>query len=327
MSQNAPEPLNAETGYGSTNCKNCHSPMPGGLRFCRNCGYRLGEGSAEYTETVRFNGTTAASSGAAAMPVPPFGMGAGQMAPYPSALPARRKKRISGMAWIFLAVIIFFVVGGIVTQAIRQVGRGINAGIQRAAPRSYAGVNEFDTVEGGVTFDSIEAPGSPADKAGLVGGDIITTFDGQPVSEDDQLMDLLGNTPIGKTVDVVFIRDGETKTTKLTTISEGELSQLGRAFANRPEGRGRLGIDDQEQVEIPGTKLHGVRLGEVTASLPGDMAGLKSGDIVIQMGDIPIRTASELNYRIQVAIPYKPIDFVIMRGSERMVIPVKMGRR
>ena len=249
------------------------------------------------------------------------------MAPYPSALPARRKKRISGMAWIFLAVIIFFVVGGIVTQAIRQVGRGINAGIQRAAPRSYAGVNEFDTVEGGVTFDSIEAPGSPADKAGLVGGDIITTFDGQPVSEDDQLMDLLGNTPIGKTVDVVFIRDGETKTTKLTTISEGELSQLGRAFANRPEGRGRLGIDDQEQVEIPGTKLHGVRLGEVTASLPGDMAGLKSGDIVIQMGDIPIRTASELNYRIQVAIPYKPIDFVIMRGSERMVIPVKMGRR
>jgi S1-C subfamily serine protease len=327
MSQNVPEPLNPEPGLAATTCKNCHSPMPMGLRFCRNCGYRLGEGSAEYTETVRFNGTTAASNGAAAMPISSFGAGAGQMAPYAGALPARRKKRMSGMTWIFVAVIAFFAVAVIASQAVRQVGRGINAGIQRAATRSYAGVNSFDTAEGGVTFDAIEAPGSPADKAGLVGGDIITTFDGQTVTEDDQMMDLLRRTPIGKTVDVVYIRDGETKTTKLTTISEGELSQLSRAFTNRPEGRGKLGIDDQETVEIPGTKLHGVRLGEVTTSLPADMAGLKSGDVVIQMGDIPIRTAAELNYRIQVATPYKPLDFVIMRGSERMVITVKMGHR
>jgi S1-C subfamily serine protease len=303
--------------------------MPMGLRFCRNCGYRLGEGSAEYTETVRFNGTTAASNGAAAMPISSFGVGAGQMAPYAGALPARRKKRMSGMAWIFLAVVVFFASGGILTQIIRQVARAGNGGFIRppAAPRSYAGVNEFNTVEGGVTFDAVEAPGSPADKAGLVGGDIITSFDGQTVTEDDQMMALLGRTPIGKTVDVVFIRDGETKTTKLTTVSKGDLGLLDKAFANRPEGKGRLGIDDQETVEIPGTKLHGVRLGEVTASLPGDMAGLKSGDVVIEFDKIPIRTDDELNFRIQAAIPYKMIDVVIMRGSERMVIPVKMGRR
>ena len=88
-----------------------------------------------------------------------------------------------------------------------------------------------------------------------------------------------------------------------------------------------MGIDDQNRVEIPGTKLHGVVLGTVSASLPGDMAGLKSGDIVIEFDKIPIRTAEELTYRIQVAIPYKTIDVVIMRGSERMVIPVKMGHR
>ena len=250
------------------------------------------------------------------------------MAGYQSAVPARRKKRMSGMTWIFLAVVIFFVAGGIVTQVVRQVGRGINRGIaQQVASRSFAGVNSFDDAEGGVTFSAIEAPGSPADKAGLVGGDIITTFDGQTVTDDGEMMALLRRTPIGKTVDVVYIRDGETKTTKLTTISEGELSQLGRLFANRPEGRGRLGIDDQETVEIPGTKLHGVRLGTVSASLPGDMAGLKPGDIVLEFDKIPIRTDGELNYRIQAAIPYKTIDLVIMRGSERMVIPVKMGRR
>ena len=140
-------------------------------------------------------------------------------------------------------------------------------------------------------------------------------------------MDLLGKTPIGKTVDVVYIRDGEPRTTKLTTISKGDLDQLGRVFATRPQGRGRLGIDDQQEVQIPNSKLRGVKLGTVQASLPADMAGLKNGDIVLEFGGIPIRTEAELNHRIQRAIPYEIVDIVIMRGDERLTIPVKMGRR
>lgn len=301
--------------------------MPVGLRFCRNCGYRLGEGPAEYTETVRFPN---AAGPMAANAANSFGVGAGQMAPAAAGGLKRRKKRMSGMTWIFLAMIVFFLTAGVVTQFIRPIRRlqGVaGVGAPPAAPRSYFGVNSFDTTDGGVTFDSIEAPGSPADKAGLVGGDIITTFDGQPVKTDDELMELLGKTPVGKTVDMVYIRDGETKIGKLTTISKGELEQLGRIFANRPEGKGRLGIDDQETVEIPNSKLHGVQLGTVQASLPADMAGLKSADIVLEFDKIPIRTAEELNYRIQAAIPYKEIVIKVMRGTEQLDIPVRMGRR
>ena len=46
--------MNPQADPAITTCGNCHSPMPRELRFCRNCGFRLGEGSAEYTETVRF---------------------------------------------------------------------------------------------------------------------------------------------------------------------------------------------------------------------------------------------------------------------------------
>ena len=329
MSQNSPQPLQAETNSSSTACKNCHSPMPIELRFCRNCGCRLGEGSAEYTETVRFpNGAsgTAGNFGNAS----PFGTGAGQMVPNVAGPIGRKKKRLSGMTWIFIAIMIFFVSGGLLTRLARPSRRAFPI-ITAPASRSYFGINQFRTADGGVTFDSTEAPGSPADKAGLVGGDIITTFDGRPVNSEGEMMGRLTETPIGKTVDVVYIRDGETKTTKLTTISKGELDELGRAFAVRPEGRGRMGIDDQERVEIAGTKLHGVRLGTIQKSLPADMAGLKSGDVVIEFntdGDkIPIRTAEELNARIQRAIPYTTIQVVIMRGSERLEIPVKMGAR
>lgn len=336
MSQNAPQPLNADPGSGSTACVNCHSSMPSGLRFCRNCGYRMGEGSAEYTETVRFNngfnGTAPGNAATTAMPggyASGFGMAGGPLAASAAGPLKRRKKRFSGMTWIFIIMIAFFVVGAGVSVFVPKISRGIQVGGRPivASNRSYFGVNSFDTAEGGVTFDAIEAPGSPADKAGLVGGDIITTFDGQRVTDDDELMDLLAKTPIGKTVDVVYIRDGETKATKLTTISKGELEQLGRDFAARPQGRGRLGINGQRTVEIPNTKLHGVLLGEVTKSLPGDMAGLKDGDIVIEFDKIPIRTDDELNYRIQIAIPYQTIMIKVIRGSETLEIPVKMGQR
>jgi S1-C subfamily serine protease len=142
------------------------------------------------------------------------------------------------------------------------------------------------------------------------------------------MMDLLKQTPIGKTVDVVYIRDGETKTTKLTTISEEEFRGLSRAFEKRTEGRGRFGYEDSdaERVEIPGTKMHGVKLNNISPSLPADMAGVKNGDIVIQFGDVPIRTPGEFLIRVRAAVPYSTVKLIIMRGNEKLEIPVKMGR-
>lgn len=335
MSQNIPPSQNSETASGSTVCENCHSAMPAGLRFCRNCGYRLGEGLAEYTETVRFqNGTSAAGKvGTSYSPgsyPPGFGIGGGPLASGSAGALRPRKKRLSGMTWIFIIIALFFIVGSGISVFVPRVARKIQIGGRQGAvspPRSYFGVNSFDSTEGGVTFDAIEAPGSPADKAGLVGGDIITSFDGQPITDEDDMAERLRATPVGKTVDVIYLRDGETHTTKLTTISGEALEELGRVFSSRPEGRGRLGIDNQKTVEIPDSKLHGVRLGRVMASLPADMAGLKSGDIVIAFGEIPIRTAEELSYRIRIAIPYETVVIKVMRDAQVLDIPVKMGRQ
>jgi predicted metalloprotease with PDZ domain len=308
--------------------------MPSQLRFCRNCGYRMGEGPAEYTETVRFqNGrpTATAANAATAFPgayAPPYAAGNGQVATVAAGPIRCRKRRLSGMSWIFLAIVMFFIAGGSLSFFVPKMRRGINIGVPAAvSTRSWVGVDQFNTTEGGVTFGDVEPPGSPADKAGLVGGDVITTFDNQRVTTDDEMMDLLGKTPIGKTVEVVFIRDGETKTTKLTTVSKADFDQLVRDFRSRPQSQGRLGADIGDRVEVPGTKLHGVRLGSISSSLPADMAGLKSGDIVIEFDGIPIRTPEELTSRIRRAVPYSTVTIVVMRGTERLEIPVKMGRR
>ena len=68
------------------------------------------------------------------------------------------------------------------------------------------------------------------------------------------------------------------------------------------------------------------RLDKVDPSLPADMSGIKNGDIVIEFAGMPIRTPEELHSRVRRAIPYQPVDVVVLRGGERLTIPVKMGK-
>lgn len=314
--------MKPEMDAAATTCGNCGLPMPKELRFCRNCGFRLGEGAAEYTETVRFqNPPTGPSAN--------FGYAGPMTAAASQSMAHKRRKRISGTAKLFIALIIFFFVAAAFTAVVKRRPSRFPAGITVAADtRSYAGVRGFETTDGGVTFENVDTPGGPADLAGLVGGDIITTVDGQPVHSDDEMTEIMRRIPIGKTVDVIYLRDGETKTTKLTTISRQEMDRLNREFAARPQGKGRFGFDDDETERVPiaGTKIYGVRLDEISASLPADMAGIKNGDVIIEFDDIPIRTPEELASRVRRAIPYETIKVVVMRGAERLEIPVKMGK-
>jgi S1-C subfamily serine protease len=300
--------------------------MPPELRFCRNCGCRLGEDVAEYTETVRFSGGAYAPPlGGAANP---FGNQAGQLEPVAGGKACRRKRRFSGMTWIFVAVMMVFIVGFSASFLAKRSNRPPGGGFGFAAPRtSYFGVSGFETTDGGVTFDKVEPPGSPADLAGLVGGDVVTTFDGHPIYSDSEMTGRMAETPVGKTVEVVFIRDGETKLTKLTTISKADFDQLVSAFRRRPEGQGRMGIDIDKQVEVPGTKMHGVRVTIEDPSRAAALAGIKDEDIIIAFGGVPIRTTEELESRIRRAIPYNEVIITVMRGGERLEIPVKMGKR
>jgi S1-C subfamily serine protease len=242
----------------------------------------------------------------------------------------RRRRRMSGMTWMFLGLLIFFIAGGVFTSIINSIRDNVPAKImQQAAPHSYAGVDDFETTDGGITFANVEPPDGPADKAGLVGGDIITTVDGQPVHSDDEMAEILRRIPIGKTVDVIYIRDGETKNTKLTTISREEMKRLEDVFGNRSQGRGQFGYEDgeAERVEIPNTKMFGVQLGEILRNRPADLAGVKQGDIVVEFDGVPIRTSEEFLSRVRRALPYSTIQVVVMRNGERVEIPVKMGKQ
>src|SRR6185503_17637284 len=168
------------------------------------CGNRLGEGSAEYTETVRFPNAPPATGARFTAPFTP-NMNA-PLARQAAGNFQRRRLGLTGMTWMWIALGVFFAGGGVLSMfRTPNIPRPRGIVSAPAPTRSFFGVNQFTTTENGVTFKMVEPPGSPADKAGLVGGDIITSFDGRPVTDEDEMREVLSNTPIGKTVEVTYI--------------------------------------------------------------------------------------------------------------------------
>ncbi len=296
-----------------TVCSNCHSTMTAELRFCRNCGFRLTGNTEGYTGG-QYPITAVADS----------------------AVAPKKRRRISGMSWIFVGLLVFFVCAAAFTALVSPLRT--NSSIVQRTPvvKSYIGVDGFDTTDQGVIFEAVTIPGGPADQAGLVGGDVILRFDGQPIQNEDQIEELMTKTPVGKTVEIEYVRDGQKKTTKLTTVSMEENRRLTREFERRPEGRAHFGYEDgdAERVQVPGTNTYGVKLGTILRSRPADLAGVKEGDIVTAFDGVPIRTRNELLMRVRRSLPYSTVTLTIMRKAdgegdkyEKIEIPVKMGKQ
>jgi membrane-associated protease RseP (regulator of RpoE activity) len=321
-----PENLNNPSGpqrdSGEIGCPQCGASMPREMRFCRACGHRLGEGPAEYTETVRLGTTTSGARATTPAYLPPQGGPIANQANWN--YPQKKRRKLSGMAWIFIVIAALFVVGGTLSALRKRMPRPPR--IVAPVNRSYFGVNGFDEVPGGLTFDNVEPPGGPADKAGLVGGDIIQTFDGHRITDGDEIGDLLRQTPIGKTVEVTYLRDGELKKTQLTTISEAESNDLRRAYQSQPKGY--FGFESNRTTKIADaqSKTYGVRLDYVERNGPSDLFGLKVGDIITAWDDVPIRTGDELLSRVRRAVPKSSVVITLIRDGQTMKIPVTMGR-
>ena len=271
-----------------------------------------------------------------------------------AAVPPKKKRRLSGMSWVFIGLLAFFVCAAAFTALVSPIRNNVRTVARTAVVKSYIGVDGFQDTDHGVIFESVSAPGGPADQAGLVGGDVILKFDGQPVQNEDQIDEIMARTPPGKTVEVEYLRDGEKKTTKLTTISQQDYSRLSREFDRRPAGRAAFGYedDDAERVPVPGTNIYGVKLGTILRSRPADLAGVKEGDIVIEFDGVPIRTPEEFLMRVRRALPYSTVKLVVMRSKaqgnqgegepaegeqppqveqskefEKLEIPVKLGKQ
>ncbi|WP_457567384.1 Do family serine endopeptidase [Desulfurobacterium sp.] len=128
--------------------------------------------------------------------------------------------------------------------------------------------------------------GSPASKAGLRSGDIIVTYDGEPVKGVSDLQLKVVNTRPGERVKLGIIRNGkrETITVKIGQMPQHEvvadaLSTLGLSVQKlTPTLKQKLGIPDN---------ISGLVVTDIKPGSPADDAGLKEGDVIVSAGTEP----------------------------------------
>ena len=147
-------------------------------------------------------------------------------------------------------------------------------------------------------------PDSPAGKAGFKEGDFVTELNGQKVKDMRQFRLLVSQTAPGTKVTLKLVRDGKEKT---LTATLGELPKdaLARGGQPQPGERGKSEMDALDGVEVSDLDAQARREAEVPANVRGALvtrvapdsnageAGLRPGDVIVEINRQPVRSSDE----------------------------------
>ena len=182
----------------------------------------------------------------------------------------------------------------------------------------------------GALVRSIES-GSPADKAGLEPGDIITRFDGKPIEKATDLPRLVGNTKPGTRSNLVVFRRGVSKEFAVT-IAELEPVKTTKSVqpAAEPKSAGTaqsmgLVVADLTDAQKKELKLKGgVRIESVTEA--SARAGLREGDVILSIANIEITQLRDFELAMSKIDKNKPFNVLFRRSDVAQYALIRPGR-
>jgi serine protease Do len=171
-------------------------------------------------------------------------------------------------------------------------------------------------------------PDGPSEKAGLKSGDVIVSFQGKEIKDSKRLPYLVSATPVGTEAEVVVIRKGERKTFRVKLgerpSSDGTEAQeqsrslnLGMTVeALTPDKANRYGIQDTE----------GLLILDIEYNSPAAEAGLRQGDIILEVDRIKMKTEKDFEDKLK---SYKPGDKVLLlvkRGKSAIWTTIRIWK-
>jgi Do/DeqQ family serine protease len=153
--------------------------------------------------------------------------------------------------------------------------------------------------------------GSPADKAGIRTGDVITSVNGQPVKSNSELRNSIGLLRVGDKVDIGMVRDGKplhvtaviADTTAESTGGPASIHKSfeGAALADAPDAGGAL--------------VRSVEAGSAAAQ-----AGLRADDVIVGANRGKVGNLRELRERAKGAAV---LVLEVRRGNTVLLVPLR----
>ncbi len=174
-------------------------------------------------------------------------------------------------------------------------------------------------------------PGLSVAQAGLRAGDIITSFDGQPVRarRPEDIMQFtrqIRARKVGTVVPVEVLRGGETLQLELTLAESADpTGESDRYEAQALDFDARaLTLQDRALRKLP-DDVHGVLVERVESSSATELAGLRVGDLVLAVGGAPTPDVAALETAVQNIAAEKPryVLLFVRRGVNTAFIEVE----
>ncbi|MEM8800359.1 MAG: DegQ family serine endoprotease [Pseudomonadota bacterium] len=181
-------------------------------------------------------------------------------------------------------------------------------------------------------------PNSPADKAGLQPGDIIREFNGEKIEEFRELPRVVANSPVGEQVKVLVLRDGKTRTFRITLgefPTEDEEEEIAEAPVEEEmeQTRELLGMDlrpltdeMRERFDL-GEDVEGVVVVNLDRNSDAARKGMQPSDVIAKVNQASVTTVDEVVTQLDAAreAGRKSVLLWVYRGETYFYFAVRLA--
>lgn len=175
--------------------------------------------------------------------------------------------------------------------------------------------------------------GSPAAKAGLVRGDVITQFNGEKVEDPYDLSLFVGNSNPGTKVKIKVLRNGEDKEFEVTLGEQSadagypKTPGEGKASPGKADSMGLVvrGITPQDarELDVPGN-FKGIVVQRVEPGSAAERADVRSGDVILEINNVKIQSAEDYENAVKGLKEGDLVRLFIKRGHASVYLAFKL---
>jgi serine protease Do len=180
----------------------------------------------------------------------------------------------------------------------------------------------------GALIAGVEKTG-PAEKGGLLAGDVITKFDGKMINTSSDLPRAVGSAKPGKTVPVDIFRKGTVKTLNVV-VGEMPIDPNEAAPSLKPAPKAevnKIGLTLKELTPQQKKKLNGKNGLLVTeATGTAAQAGIRRGDVILGLNNSESQSVELFNKQINAVPLGKTVAVLVLRGENTLYVPIKVTK-
>ena len=208
-------------------------------------------------------------------------------------------------------------------KATGEVTRGWLGILLQAVNNDLAEAFQLDWPRGALVAQIL--PDSPAAGAGFKVGDVILRYGGELVEDSSQLPRMIGVTPVGKTVAMSVLRNGEPLEIKATIARLEAMEEPVATMDEHTDSRLNMTVADlsNDQRRNMAAEEQGILVTAVDEG-PAANAGLYPDDIILQINHNPVKSASQFVELAKDLPKGKAVPLLVKRETESLYLAVRL---